>query len=81
MADEWREHGADISANHEIGDIIEIGRFAIDDRQSRAVSFGEQGESGCRPNDERRSDCEKKITVKGQLFGTPQRDLRHRLSE
>src|ERR1700730_476335 len=48
--DEGRKHGSDVLVYDNVGNLIEFGRFAIDNHQTSAVSFGEQGESGGRPH-------------------------------
>jgi hypothetical protein len=40
VGDERAERIADVVPYDQIGEIIELGRFAIDDHESRAVPFG-----------------------------------------
>jgi hypothetical protein len=42
----WSEHIADLVAHHEVGQVIEVGRLAIEDDQPRAVLFRSNRE-GC----------------------------------
>ena len=79
--DEGGQYRSDVFAHDKIGNFIEFGRFPVDNHQTSAVSFGKQGESGRRPYHQRRTDREKKITVKSQLLGAAHLSLRHRLSE
>src|SRR5262249_43511370 len=76
--DERRKYRSDVLAYDNVGNFIEIGRFAIDNHQTSAVSFGEQGESRGRPYHQRRADGQKKITDTLQLCGAPLSALRHR---
>ena len=69
-------------ADDEIGDVVELGRLAVEDDEPRAVaSWPCSGKSGRRPDHERRADREKQIAGQRQRFGAPHRRLRHRLAE
>ena len=81
VADERREDGADVFAHHEIGDLVEIGRFAIDDDQFRAVLFGYQTESGRGPDHERCAYRDEKVARQRELARTPHCRIGHRLAE
>src|SRR6266571_5115328 len=52
------EHGTDVLAHDEVRHVVEFGRLAIDDHQSRAVPLGEHGKPGRRPHHERGTDGE-----------------------
>ena len=40
MGDERRQGRTDIGTDHEIGDVVEVGRVAIENHEPRAVSLG-----------------------------------------
>ena len=49
--EERLQHVADIVVHNEVGLAVEVGRLAIEDHQTRAVSFGQSGKSRGGPND------------------------------
>jgi hypothetical protein len=63
IANERTECFPNIVPYHEIGEVILVGRFAIDDHQARAAILGHQRKSGRRPNYKRRSDRKKQIAM------------------
>src|SRR6476646_7520538 len=75
------ERFADVVPYDQIGEIIELGRFAIDDHESRAVPFGHQRKTGRRPHDQRRTNCQKKVAAPGQFLGSLHRVRWHCLPE
>ena len=79
--DEGGQHRSNVIADDKVGNFVEFGRFAIDNHQTSAVSFGQQGKSGGRPDHQGRTDCEKKITVKRELLGAAHFPFRHCLPE
>ncbi len=81
MRDKWRKHFADVVANNEISDRVAIGFIAIDDGESRAVSFGDQRKAGRRPNHQRRADREKKIAGLRKFMSFPHGGFWHGLAE
>ena len=68
-------------AHDQIGEVIELGRFAIDDHESRAVPFSHQRETRRRPHDQRGTNCQKKVAASGQFLGSLHRVRWHRLPE
>ena len=67
MRDEGLEHRADVLTHDKVGNIVELGRLAIDDRKLRAVALGQQRKAGRRPNQERRTDRQKQIAMKRKI--------------
>jgi hypothetical protein len=51
--DERLENRPDVVPNHQIGNIVEFRRLAIDDCEPRPVALGHQRKSGGRPHDQR----------------------------
>ena len=68
-------------AHDEIGDVVELGRLAIDDDEPRAVALGHQRKAGRRPDHQRRADGEEEIAGERQLLGAAHGGLRHGLAE
>ena len=66
VGDEGSEHVADVFAYHQVGEIVEVGRVAIDDDESRAGALRRQRKSRRRPYDERRADSEEKAAIPGE---------------
>src|SRR5271156_4415941 len=56
MNDQRCEHRANVLTHNEIGNGVKLGRFAIDDDETRAMTFGQQRKSRGRPNNKRRTD-------------------------
>src|SRR5262249_48615380 len=66
--DEGRQRRSDVLAHHQVGDVVEFGRFAVDDAKPRPVAFGHERESRGRPYDQRRADGEKEVARERQLL-------------
>src|SRR5580692_6859217 len=81
MHDEGLQHRADVLTHHEVGNIVELGRFAIDDCELRAVALRHQWKAGRRPDQERRADRQKQIAMKRKVLGTLHGGIGHRLTE
>src|SRR5262249_37898847 len=58
---EGREHGTDVFAHDEVGDVVELGRISVDNCKPRAIALRHEGESGRRPHDQGRSDRHEQI--------------------
>ena len=50
MDDKARQDRADVGMNHEIGEIVEVRRLAIEDDQFGTVALGHQREAGRGPH-------------------------------
>jgi len=81
MGNKGCEYGPDVLADHEIGNIIEIGRLAIDNHQMRAISFCHQRKSGCGPHDQRGANRQEEVAAEREFLRATHGALRHRLSE
>src|SRR6202166_2908910 len=81
MHDEGLEHRADVLTHHKVGNIVELGRLAIDDRKLRAVALRHQGKAGRRPDQERRADRQKQIAMKRKVLGALHCGIGHGLTE
>ena len=61
------EHVADVVIYYQIRNLIELGRFAIDDDECRAIAFGHERKTRRRPHHQRRADGEKQIALLGVI--------------
>src|SRR5215469_15082162 len=64
----WGERVTDVVADDEVGDVVELGRFAIENDQSCAIALGHQGESRRRPYHQRGTDREKQIALQRKFL-------------
>lgn len=80
-ADRLAEHGADLPVDDQVGDRVEVGRLAVDDREAGAVLPGQRRKSGRRVDHQRGADREHQVA--GERFGAGAVHLafRHRLAE
>src|SRR5580704_18073401 len=81
MHDEGLQHRADVLAHDKVGNIVELGRLAIDDRKLRAVALRHQRKAGRRPDQERRTDRQKQIAMKRKVLGALHCGIGHGLTE
>src|SRR5258708_37855250 len=58
VADERTEGFPDIVPDHQIGDVILLGRLVVDDHQPGSAVFGQHGEARGRPYHHRRAHGE-----------------------
>src|SRR6266700_806908 len=79
------DRGAEGIANplvdHQIGEFVEPGRLAVDDRQHGAAALGELGERGGRIDHQRRAEHDEEIGGQRGDFSAAHFGLRHRLTE
>src|SRR5215204_1730100 len=61
--------------------MVEVGRLAVDDDESRAISFCHQRKSRRGPHHKRGPDGEEKVAAERQFFGTLHRGNGHCLAE
>src|ERR1700681_222993 len=81
MRDEGLQHRADVLTHHKVGNVVELGRLAIDDRKFCAVAFRHQRQAGRRPDQERRTDRQKQIAMKRKVLGALHCGFGHGLTE
>ena len=81
MSDERRQHVADVMVHDQVGDVLELGRIAVDDDEARAVAFGHQRETGGRPDDQLGTNRDEKIARFCKLLRPTHGDVGHRLAE
>src|SRR6202035_1165519 len=81
MHDEGLEHRADVLTHHKVGNIVELGRLAIDDHKLRAIALRRQRKAGCRPDQERRTDRQKQIAMKRKVLGALHCGIGHGLTK
>src|SRR6202166_1554189 len=81
MDDEGLEHRADVLTHDKVGDVVEFGRLAIDDRKLGAVAFRHQRKPGRRPDKQRRANRQKQIAMKRKVLGALHCGIGHGLSE
>ena len=67
ITDEGTQGFPDVMADHEVGDIILIGRLAIDDHELCAAILCHQGKTGGRPHHQRRADRQKQVAMLREL--------------
>ena len=71
----------DIVPDDQIGDVILLGRFVVDNHQFGAAVLGHHRKAGGRPDHQRRSDRDKQVAMLGKFSGAAHRVFRHRLPE
>src|SRR6202040_2067480 len=81
MHDERLQHRADVLTHHKVGNVVELGRLAVDDHKLGAVALRHQRESGRRPDQERRTDRQKQIAMKRKVLGALHGGIGPRLTE
>src|SRR6202030_2807745 len=81
MHDEGLQHRADILTHDEIGNVVELGRLAVDDGKLCAVALRQQRKAGRRPDQKRRSDRQKQIAMKRKVLGALHCGIGHGLTE
>ena len=79
MGDEGSERLSDVLTDNKIGDVVEIGRLAVDNHESCAVSLRMQWKPGGRPHHQRGSDRDEEVASGTQLLRSLHFALRHRL--
>src|ERR1700676_2059345 len=79
--DRGAERVADALVKQQIGDPIEPGRFAVDDRQGRAIALCQLGKPGRRIDHQRGAEHDEQISRQGRDLGAAHLALRHRLAE
>src|SRR4051794_7050409 len=79
--DRSSHHIADAGMDHEIGDAVERGRLAVDDRELGAIVLRQLGKARRRIDHERGAEHDKQVGGQRFLLGAAHRDRRHRLAE
>src|SRR3954453_15095339 len=63
VAHEWTQGFPDIVADHQVGEVVLLGRLVIDDHQPGAAVFGQHGKARGRPYQQRGTDGEKQVAM------------------
>src|SRR5579864_4873527 len=79
--DEGFEHRADVLTYDKVGDVVELGRLAIDDDEAGAAALRQQRKAGRRPDHEGGADRQKQIAMKRKVLGALHCGIGHRLAE
>src|SRR5580692_6067979 len=81
VRDEGFEHRSDVLTHDKVGNVVELGRLAIDDDKLGAVALRHQRKAGRRPDQERRADRQKQIAMKRKVLGALHCGIGHGLTE
>src|SRR5262249_47265889 len=81
VGDEGFERPPDVRADDEIGQIVEIGRVAVENDKACPAALSQKWNPRCRPHHKRRADRQKQIAGAGKRFGATHGRLRHRLAK
>ena len=66
---------------HQVGDVVEIGRVSVQNDEACAALLGEDGKTRSRVDDEGRPDGDEEVGRDGRLFRGAHRRFGHRLPE
>src|SRR3984885_13505807 len=81
MHDEGLQHRADVLTHHKVGNVVELGRLAVDDHKFCAVALCHQWKAARGPDQERRADRQKQIAMKRKVLGALHCGIGHGLTE
>src|SRR3954452_19804783 len=63
VADERTQSFPDVVVDHQVGEVVLLGRLVIDDHEPGAAVFGQHRKACGRPDHQRRSDGEKQVAM------------------